>query len=271
MIEARFISSPQNPLIKELVLLQKKNSARKEQGIFLVEGIRELEIAIKKGYSLDSLFFCPEIISRVKLDEIIDSSNCKKLYEISTAAFEKVAVREGTEGIIALLKEKSHQLDNLPKHNNPIYLVLEAVEKPGNLGAILRSADAASISGLIVCDPRVDVYNPNVIRSSVGGVFCVPTAVCTKEEALAYFNENSVAVYATNLAGAENYHLIDYKGPSAIVVGTEADGLGPFWLENSKQNVKIPMLGVIDSLNVSNAAAILMFEVQRQRGFTTFN
>ena len=165
------------------------------------------------------------------------------------------------------MKPKQHSLVDLSIKNNPFIIILEAVEKPGNLGAILRTADAAQVDAVIVCDPQTDVYNPNAIRSSVGCIFTVPVAVCSSTEALAWLKQQGITSYAAELQASEWYQDVNYTTPSAIVMGTEADGLTDFWLNNADKRIKIPMRGKIDSLNVSVSTAVITFEAMRQRGF----
>ena len=179
--------------------------------------------------------------------------------------YEKVAYRGSTEGVIAELKCKQHGLDSLNIKENPLVVVLEAVEKPGNLGAILRSADAAGADAVIVCDPLTDLYNPNLIRSSIGGIFTVPTAAASSEETIKWLKANNIKIYTAQLQDSEWYYDTDMTKGTAIVMGTEATGLTDVWRKAADAHIKIPMLGRLDSLNVSVSAAILLFEAVRQR------
>jgi TrmH family RNA methyltransferase len=188
-------------------------------------------------------------------------------FEVSLPVFQKMAYREHSDGILALVRTKSHTLGDLNLSNNPFVIVLEAVEKPGNLGAILRTADAAGADAVIICDPLTDVYNPNVIRSSVGCVFTVPLAVATGSDVFSFLKENEMQIFAAELQASRWYQDTDFTRPSAIIMGTEADGLTDFWIENADARIKIPMRGIIDSLNVSVSTAVLTFEAMRQRGF----
>ena len=178
-----------------------------------------------------------------------------------------MAYREGSDGILTLAKPKSHALENLSLEEDPFIIVLESVEKPGNLGAVLRTADAAKVSAVVICDPATDLYNPNTIRSSVGCAFTVPIAICTSEEALSYLKSKKIKTFAAELGASQWYHETDFTKGSAIIMGTEADGLTNFWLENADARIKIPMRGEIDSLNVSVSTAVITFEAMRQRGF----
>ncbi len=257
------ISSLQNPRIKQLVALEKPRE-RRHQGLFVVEGAREVSLAVQSGLELRSLFICPSVF---KADEDYPISEGRAgVFHLTEEVFAKVAVREGTGGVMALFESREHGLEQLPETENPLYLIIEKVEKPGNIGAILRTADAAGLSGVIVCDQATDFYNPNVIRSSVGCVFTVPVARASNEEVLAYIRQRNIRSYAAALTDtATPYHQHDFTAPSAILLGSEADGLSEFWLRNSDEQVIIPMRGRIDSMNVSNAAAVLVFEALRQR------
>jgi len=258
------ITSIQNPKIKSLVALEKPRERRKQQ-LFIIEGKREIDLAIEAGYKIGNIFFCDEIISE---DEIPDSLKEKKLViPVSKEVFEKIAVRESTGGMIAVAEQKPHLLEQIKLKKNPLILVLESVEKPGNLGAILRTADAAAVDAVIICDPQTDFYNPNVIRSSVGCVFTNQLAAVSSDEAIAWLKKNQVKIFCTSLQASKPYHQIDFTQPTAIVMGTEATGLSEVWTKNSDANIIIPMQGKIDSMNVSNAAAVVVFEVLRQRNF----
>lgn len=260
------ISSLQNNRIKNIVKLNKAKE-RKAQNLFILEGARELTLALSAGYEINSVFICPELFEKTDYPHVLDSVNEHCKYEVSEQVFEKIAYREGSDGLIAVMKPKLHTLEALKVKENPFIIILEAVEKPGNLGAILRTADAAQVDAVIICDPLTDVYNPNAIRSSVGCMFTVPVAVCTSGEALIWLKQQDIISYAAELKASEWYQDIDFTIPSAIVMGTEADGLTEFWLKNADKRIKIPMRGKIDSLNVSVSTAVITFEAMRQRGF----
>jgi TrmH family RNA methyltransferase len=257
------ITSVQNAFIKSLVQLQEKAKTRKETGTFLMEGKREIELALKGGYELETLLFLPELVSDKEL-KAFAGIDC---IELSKEVYQKLAYRDTTEGILAVAKSKKHRLSDLKLSDNPLILVAEGIEKPGNLGALLRTADAAKIDAVIIANPKSDLYNPNVVRSSVGCLFTNRIAVGTTEEVIAYLKLNKIAIYSATLQNSNGYHLENYTTPSALVVGTEATGLTEPWRTESKQNIIIPMQGAIDSMNVSVAAAILLFEAKRQRGF----
>jgi TrmH family RNA methyltransferase len=265
------ISSLQNSRIKNIRKLSTKARERKEQGLFVIEGARELSLAIAGGYVLDSVYVCPALFAKSDYPEVLRPVSPNRLHEVSETIFQSMAYREGSDGILALAQPRSHRLADLPLSGNPFIIVLEAVEKPGNLGAVLRTADAARADAVIVCDLLTDIYNPNIIRSSVGCLFTVPVAVGANEETLTFLQNRRIQTFAAELTASQNYHAMDFTGPSAIVMGTEADGLTGFWLAHADQRIKIPMRGVIDSLNVSVSTAILTFEAMRQRAFGKFN
>ena len=233
----------------------------------MLEGARELSLALQGGYTIAEVYLCREMLAQSKYPEVLECFSEEIITDISPALFAKIAYRENSDGVVALAKPKSHALQDLNLREDPFLILLESVEKPGNLGAVLRTADAAAVDAVIICDPQTDLYNPNVIRSSVGGLFTVQTAVSSSQEVLQWLQRHQIDIYAADLQANECYQNIDFRKPSAIVMGTEADGLTRFWLENATQRIKIPMRGKIDSLNVSVSAAILTFEAMRQRGF----
>jgi TrmH family RNA methyltransferase len=261
------ITSVKNPKIKNFAHLQKARE-RKEQQVFLVEGTKELRQAVRHNYLFIGIYFCPEIISELQLADLTRGINDEvEVFPVSKEVYEKIAYREGSGGVIALARPKSHQLGDLKLRKNPLLLVLEAVEKPGNLGALLRTADAAGIDAVVVCDPQTDIYNPNVVRSSIGCLFSVPLAVCNSAEAIHWMKSQNIAIYCTYLKAAVRYTEVDFTRASAIVMGTEADGITDQWVNAADQNIIIPMQGSADSMNVSTSAAVVVFEACRQRGF----
>lgn len=256
--------SPKNPKIRNLILLQKPRERRK-QGLFVLEGLKEIERAFGAGYRFSTIFWCREMYPESELQKIISEN--ADVFTISRDLFEKISYRGNTGGLLALASQRKHELKNIPISAVPFLIVLESLEKPGNLGAILRTADAAGVDALIVCDPQTDIYNPNVIRSSIGCLFSVPVATATSEEVLQMLKSKKINIYCTALSASVPYQTIDYTLPTAIVMGTEATGLTDKWLKASNQNIIIPMGGIADSLNVSTSAAIVVFEAKRQRGF----
>ncbi len=261
------ITSSKNPKLRLLLELQQKSSKRRKHGLFVVEGLRELQHCIEAGYEVDTLFVCPSLLdlNDASLPECRTFELCKEIYE-------KVAYRGTTEGIIAEVKVRENGLEQLAsrlKSGSPLIVVLESVEKPGNLGAVLRSADAAGVDAVIICDPLTDLYNPNLIRSSIGAVFTVPVATCTSEECITFLKANKIHILTAQLQDSELYYNTPMDGPTALVMGTESTGLTNQWREAADAHIRIPMLGRLDSLNVSVSAAILMFEAVRQRGYAS--
>lgn len=259
------ITSAQNPYIKQLVQLQEKAKARRQSGTFIIEGQRELELATKGGYELETVLFVPDMLSETQVASI--AGNSGEYIQINREVYQKLAYRDTTEGIIAVAKTKSLNLDDLQLTENPLILVVEATEKPGNLGAMLRTADAARLDAVIVANPKTDLYNPNMVRSSVGCLFTNQIASGTTDEVIAFLKKREINIYCATLQDSALYHHQDYKPGSALVVGTEATGLTQAWRDASTRNIIIPMQGEIDSMNVSVAAAILIFEAKRQRDF----
>lgn len=261
------ISSLQNPKVKNVLHLA-KSSERKEQNLFVIEGFRETNLAFMAGFEFRSLFYCREIGNRPEINELITKVSADTpIFEISAQVFEKMAYRENSDGLIALAIPRYLKLEDLKLKENPLIIVLEKVEKPGNLGAVLRTADAAGVDAVIVCDPQTDIYNPNVIRSSIGCIFSNRVVCCTSSSALSWMQKHKIRSFSAALTATKWYHEQNLTGATAIVMGTEADGLTDFWLTQSDDQIKIPMLGQIDSLNVSNATAILVYEAMRQRNF----
>ena len=262
------ISSIHNPTIKQLVLLQEKSKERRKKGLFLIEGIREVNLALKSGFELTEVFYCEEIITQDALEnlkEVLPESVSQVI--VSEEVYKKIAYRSGTEGLLACAKSKSNSLEDLILPENPLLLIAEAPEKPGNIGALLRTADAAGVDAFILANPKTDLYNPNIIRSSVGGLFTVDIATGSTQEVIQFLEARNINCYAAILQEAISYEKQDFTKPTALVVGTEADGLSQEWRTHATQNIIIPMQGSLDSMNVSVAAAILVFEARRQRGF----
>lgn len=268
MNDTKQISSLQNPFVKKILLLKEKSRERKKSGLFVLEGSRELELAIKGNYRVKTLLFQEDLISEEGISNLFQRNKFPEIISVTKAVYQKLAYRETTEGIIALVEAKTHSLENLEFQNdNPLILVAEAPEKPGNIGALLRTADAANLDAVIIADPKGDLYNPNIIRSSVGCLFTNNIVTATSSEIISFLKEKKVPVYCAALSASKNYTEINFTPASAIVVGTESEGLTNQWLENSTQNIIIPMEGEIDSMNVSVSAAILIFEAKRQRSF----
>ena len=284
-MRTEIITSAQNPKIKNLLLLQEKSKARREQGLFVVEGRRELEHCLEAGFQVRTLFICPELAGNEALSgafaRIGSRSDAEErasfpaqplspameplIIEIPESLYRKVAYRESTEGIIAEVECKERRLEDLELSERPLVMVLESVEKPGNLGAVLRSADAARADAVIVCDPLTDLYNPNLIRASLGGIFTVPTVAASSEETISWLKARGIRILTAQLQDSSWYYDIDMTVGTALVMGTESTGLTDIWRRAADAHIRIPMLGRLDSLNVSVSAAILLFEAVRQR------
>lgn len=318
------ITSVQNPKIKHLLALQEKSRLRREEGLFVVEGRRELEHCLAAGFQIDTLFLCPEICPEFAASDLLasgtpDAGNVAgsvgsdvagsaagrslpasdvslrstppltsftvpplpmpraarssagkdrpaRVFHLSKELYAKVAYRGGTEGVIAEVRWKERSLDELlTGKDSPLIMVMERVEKPGNLGAVLRSADAAGADGVILCDPLTDLYNPNLIRASIGAIFTVPVVACTSAEAIAWLKANGIRILTAQLQDSAPYYDVDMTCGTALVMGTEATGLTDAWRQAADAHILIPMLGRLDSLNVSVSAAILLYEAVRQR------
>jgi len=257
------IKSLQNQRIKDVIKLNNARERRK-QNLFVIEGARELSMAVTGGYDVHSLFVCDELLNEES--KLLISKLNVAAEKVSIEVFRKMVYREESDGIIAVSKPRNLTLDAVRLSANPFVIILEAVEKPGNLGAILRTADAARVDAVVVCDPKTDIYNPNTIRSSIGCVFTQQVVACNSEQALQWLKQNGIRVFAAELTASQLYHDVDFTQPSAIVMGAEAAGLTDYWLSNACHRIKIAMRGRIDSLNVSVSTAIITFEAMRQRG-----
>lgn len=260
------ITSVQNPKIKRILALGEKSRTRRENALFIVEGRREISHCIEAGFNVRALFSCPEIISGEDENEIAGKcDDACTLFRVSAAVYDKIAYRAGTEGIVAEVEMADRTLDDIKLRKNPLVIVLESVEKPGNLGAVLRTADAADADAVIICDPLTDLYNPNLIRASLGAVFTRQVASISSAKAIKWLKDNNIKIYTAQLQDSSWYYETDMKCGTALVMGTESTGLSDEWRLAADAHVKIPMLGQLDSLNVSVSAAILTFEAVRQR------
>ena len=274
------ITSLQNPKIKQLLLLQQKSSERRKTGLFVVEGQQELQHCLEAGYEVDTVFWCPAVLppdnpaaqsptakpsGTLSPAVLPPEAGAARCFQVSPDVYAKVAYRGTTEGVIAEVRTKSLRLEDLLLGEHPLIVVLESVEKPGNLGAILRSADASGVDAVVVCDPLTDLYNPNLIRSSVGAAFTVPSVACSSADCIAFLKQRGIKILTAQLQDSHLYYDTDMTCGTAIVMGTEHDGLTDQWRQAADAHIRIPMLGQIDSLNVSVSAAILMFEAVRQR------
>lgn len=261
------ITSLQNPWVKKVLSLRVKSRERKRTGLFVLEGLRELQLALKAGYTVETLLYCPDILPAAVLQGVRTSLEAQTaVLPVSGEVYEKLAYRGNTQGLLAVVQAGNHRLDSLkPERDNPLILVAEAPEKPGNIGALLRTADAANLDAVIIANPKTDLYNPNTIRSSVGCLFTTRVGTGSTTEVITFLKERQCLIFCASLNASVPYTDCDYRGATAIVVGTESEGLSDAWLEQATRNIIIPMEGQIDSMNVSVAAAILIFEAKRQR------
>ena len=264
MHNVNVITSVQNARVKRLVALQQKSSERRKSGLFVVEGQRELGHCVEAGFEVDSVFWCPAVCPSL---EALPLSS--PVFEVTPDVYDKIAYRGGTEGVIAVVRSRQLSLGDLRLSEHPLLVVLERVEKPGNLGAVLRSADAAAADAVIVCDPLTDLYNPNLIRSSIGAIFSVPCVACSSEECIDFLKAHNIHILTAQLQDSRLYYDTDMSCATAIVMGTESTGLTDVWRKAADAHIRIPMLGRLDSLNVSVSAAILLFEAVRQRELTS--
>ena len=260
------ITSLQNPFIKELIAIKERSRSRKRTGLFFIEGRQEISLAIQGGYQINTLIYCEDIFDANKLSAY--TIGTEEIIKVSPEVYQRIAYRDSTQGLIAIAEMKTLSLEDITFNNNtPLVLVAEAPEKPGNIGALLRTADAAKADAVLIANPKTDMYNPNIIRSSVGCIFTNQIATGTTGEIIEFFKKQHINLYCAVLSASKPYYSIDFRKASAIIVGTEHDGLSDQWLQNATQNIIIPMQGRIDSLNVSVSAAILIFEAKRQRNF----
>ncbi|MFZ5392095.1 MAG: TrmH family RNA methyltransferase [Patescibacteria group bacterium] len=269
------IFSPKNPKIKNIIKLYKKRE-RNKSGLFIIEGYREISRALENKLTIESLYLCPNFFSKNKSNPLPSKTYHPepKTHYLTPQLFTKISYREHPDGHLAIFRQPNTQLpDNLflepktsqPKPSTPLFLILESPEKPGNLGAILRTADATQVNAIIICDPKLDLFNPNVIRSACGTFFSRPIYLAPSTETIEQLKKNQIQIISTTPHTDKYYYEIDFIKPSAIIIGTEHEGLSPLWLKNSTHKTKIPMLGQADSLNLSVSSAIILYEALRQR------
>lgn len=262
------ITSLQNPRIKAALRLRSSRQRRK-QGRFLIDGLREISRAIQAGIHLIEGFFCPQEADSRQLQKLLElwAATSTPLWQVSPAVMEKLAYGQRREGLVAVAEIPSRSLQELVLPSHPVVAVLEGVEKPGNIGAVLRSADGAGLSAVLLADCPVDLWNPNTIRASLGCLFSMPIAVGSSQEVLDWLRQHRIRMYAGRVDGAILYTDADLRPPAAIILGSEAEGLSSLWTGPDIQPIRIPMCGQADSLNISVAAAVLFYESLRQRGF----
>ncbi|MCB1111968.1 MAG: RNA methyltransferase [Chlamydiales bacterium] len=260
------ITSLQNPKVKEAVRLRDRRD-RDKSGLFLIEGYRELLRAADNGQPIETLFICSELFLGSNEETLINriQGSGAHVLSCSEAVFRKLSYRDRPDGLLAIAPQNRRTLDTLALSQQPFLVVAEAIEKPGNLGTILRSSDAAAIDGLIVCDRCTDIHNPNVVRASTGTLFTVPVVEAGGDETLAWLRANDIKILAATPSAEKEYTQVDMTGPLAIAVGTEQLGLSDKWMDHADIQVRIPMCGVADSLNVAMATTLLLYEALRQR------
>ena len=256
------ITSSDNKDIKHLIKLANKPRLRKESKSFVVEGKRELEMAYSNGYLIKKIYYNPNIID----PKTIKSDNNSEIIEVNNDIYSKISFRSSTEGIVGIVLQKDQNF-KLDESKINLALILDGIEKPGNIGAILRSCDSADVDLIVLNNEKCDLYNPNVIRSSLGSIFSQKIMSMKSDDTLDFLKDNKFKIYSTSLASKNSIEKIKFSNSSAIVLGSESSGISKFWLNNSDELIKIPMLGIVDSLNVSVSAAITLYEVNRQNNF----
>lgn len=260
------VTSLQNPRAKAVVKLRKR-SVRDAENRLVIEGYRELARAIDNDYAPEAVYVCPPLFQGGNEAALVARARAAgaRIIECAEAVFRKMAYRDRPEGLLAVGPQIRRRLEDLPEDGPGLWLVAEAIEKPGNLGSMLRSADAAGATGVIVCDPRTDLNNPNTVRASIGTLFCVPVAAADRVATVRWLRQRRIRIVAADPAAERRYSDVDLRPPTAFVVGTEQLGLSAAWRDEADEAVRIPMRGQADSLNVANAATILLFEAVRQR------
>lgn len=260
------ICSVKNPRIKQVLKLRRRPH-RDELNLLLVEGYRELKRALENGWRPRTLFLCPEMFRGGNEWILVEQCTGRgaDVLECSARVFEKIAYRDRPEGLLAVGPQIHLRLEDIRLPEKPLVLVTQKIEKPGNLGTMLRSADAAGAAAVVVADRTTDINNPNVVRASIGALFSLPVAEAESEEALRWLRKHRIRVIAASPHAERRYYAVDLAGPTAIVVGSEQYGLDAVWMDNADELVVIPMHGQCDSLNVAAAATVLLFEAARQR------
>lgn len=264
------IASPQNQHIKDVVKLA-KHAERQARRVTTVEGLREITRALAYGIVPTEVYVCPELVKNGEADVILAQlqtfaqNRQTALFEVTPEVFAKIAYRDNSDGLLLVIPYLERTLAQLPLGTPPFLAIIEGVEKPGNLGAILRTADAAGVDGVLICTGATDLHNPNVIRASLGTLFTVPVVEASTTATLAWLRQHQIQIVATTPDAETLYTAVDMTGPIAIVMGSEAEGLGAAWLAVADQAVRIPMYGAADSLNLATSTALLLYEAIRQR------
>lgn len=267
-LHSEIIRSKQNDKVKSLIKLREKKMIREARGQFLIEGLKELGEALNAQAKIIEIYYCPSFFQNLAYTELLEEARKQEiiLQEVSKEIFEKIAYRENPDGLLGIGETWSQELEDLKLTKNPLLFIVETVEKPGNLGNMIRSAEAAGADALIVCEPLIDIFNPNVVRSSRGMVFNLPICTTTNENLKAYLDKNNIQIVAATPHTDQMYWTVDMTVPTAIFVGNERNGLSDFWLKAQKvKKVKIPLNGKGDSLNAATAGVIVLFEALRQR------
>ena len=266
MLQTKKISSTQNAFVKEVLALRERKG-RDNTGTFLIEGHREIQRALKHGWKVNQVIFCPDVITLEQLKGIISADYLTRidLIEVTRSIYQKLTYRETGINLLATCQAKDFSIEKLQLPKNPLIVVLEGLEKPGNLGAILRTTDAAGVDAVLICNPKTDIFNPNIVRSSLGCLFTQPIAVCSTKSAISWLLTNNIRITAAHLEGADIYHKTDFTQGTCIAFGAENTGLSDEWKTPETQLIKIPMHGEADSLNVSTSVAIVVYEAVRQR------
>ena len=262
-MKSKKISSIENKRLKDLIKLSKKSKFRNKTNLFIVEGLKEINASIENNYEIKSLFYDPTIIELKNINIPINT----EVIEVSKNIYKKISFRSSTEGIIAVTKRKNYFKEKIKINNKKVVLILDGIEKPGNIGAILRTSQASNVDTIIITNKKCDIHNPNVIRSSVGSFFKTKIICMENNEALEFLKKNKFKIYASSFYTDKIYSNENYNFPIALVFGSENEGISKFWKENSDMKIKIPMDNDIDSLNVSVSCAIILYEINRQSKF----
>lgn len=259
------ITSPRNPRVRAVVALRKKRR-REASELFLAEGAWPLRMAMRSGVAAVSVYYCPELLAPGEF-ELVSAAEASgaEVIEVGLEAMHRMSYRDGPDGILAIFRSWPVTLPRINLGPRPLILVVETIEKPGNLGSMVRTACAANADAVIVCDPQTDPFGPGVVRASLGTIFITPIAICSSQEALAWLNEKNISVIAATPQGSSLLWNAPMSQAAAIAIGNEHRGLSPIWMEAATERVKIPMLGAINSLNATMAAGILLYEAINQR------
>jgi TrmH family RNA methyltransferase len=261
----KYIQSKNNIKFKSIKKLLTKPKSRKNANEFILEGVNEILLCFEAKYDFKELFICSEIISQKNLINL--NKNLAKIEKIdlSKNLYNQISYKKKGEGVLALVKSKEFKLNDLILPKNPFILVIESPEKPGNIGALLRTADAAGMDAVVIANPKTEIYNPNIINSSLGSIFTLQIGVGSTKEVIDFLLKNKIKIYSTFVKDSVDYLKVKYSKACAVVIGTESTSLTNVWKSQTTELIKIPMKGKMDSLNLSVSAAIVIFEVLKQR------